>query len=258
MSTSEQLGMGLSQRQSIQEPMIGVEEELAAIIAWQDHQDRDALELLVRSHARLAWAAAARYTRNPAHMDDLASAGMQGIMRAADRFNRDAGTRFATYAKWWIKTFVSNEVSKVSVPVDVPSRIFLDAKMGRIEGVRGERARMAVFGGIDLNAPLGDDTETSAMDRLACPRPDPETAVNMKHREMTFEKAVEKAMKKLTKRERNIVMRRRLKDPPDTLDSISEDIKVTRERVRQIEVRAMGKLKNILVKEGFPVSLLRE
>src|SRR5690625_4737142 len=137
---------GLTQRQSILEPMLEAKEELEAIIAWQDEKDQAALEKLVRSHARLSWAIAARYTRNQVHMEDLAAAGLQGSMRAADRFDRNAGTRFATYAKWWIRTFVSNEVSKVSVVVDIPSRIYLDTRMGRVEGDQAGRARMAVFG----------------------------------------------------------------------------------------------------------------
>lgn len=249
--------IGLTQQQAIHEPMIGAEEELQAIIDWQDKGDKRALEKLIRSHARLSYSTAARYTKNSDHLSDLAAAGMQGIMRAADRFNRDAGTRFATYAKWWIKTFVSNEVGKVSVVVDIPSRIYLDTKMGRIEGERGDRAQMAVFGGIDLHAPLGEDGATSAMDRLECPRPTPESSVNIMRKETTFEEAVAKSMKKLTTRERNIIKRRRLKDPPDTLDIIADDIEVTRERVRQIEVKAMGKLKSTLVKEGFPISLLQ-
>lgn len=252
------MALDLKHRQSLSEKMMTAEEEKEVIAAWQDQGDRKALDRLVRSHARLAFAIAARYAKNPAHVEDLASAGMQGLLRAADRFDRNAGTRFSTYAKWWVKTFVSNEVSQVSLVVDVPSRTFIDAKMGRLEGEKADKAHMAVYGGVDLNAPLGDEGDLSAMDRLECPRPSPEMSVNKRRREDTFAKAIEQAIEVLGNREREIVYRRRLKDPPDTLECIADDLQVTRERVRQIEVKAMGKLKRGLVARGFAVSMLRE
>lgn len=251
------MSMTMSQRAALNESMMTAEEERRVIADWQDSKDNKALDRLIRSHARLAYAMAARYTRNPDHINDLASAGMQGIIRAADCFDRNAGTRFATYAKWWIRTYVSNEISRVSIVVDIPSRTYLDSKMGKLEGEKGDKAHMAVFGGIDLHAPIGgEDGDLSPMDWLECPRPTPESNVSRQRRDDSYDNAVRDALKILSKRESRIIMRRRLKDPPDTLESIADDYKITRERVRQIEVKAMGKLKRALINKGFAISSL--
>jgi len=239
------------------EPMMSPEEEAAVIEAWQQRKEPRALERIVRSHARLAYSMASRYTNNQDHLDDLASEGMIGIMKAADKFDPSCNTRFATYSRWWIMTFISASVGKVSTVVDMPARTYIDAKMGRLEGPDGERAHMAVFGGIDLDAPINDEADLTAIDLLECPRPTPEMIVGKKTVEGFHRDVVGKALEVLKPREVEVLTRRRLKEFPDTLEEIASDLKVTRERVRQIEVKAMGKLKRALISAGFPVSTLR-
>jgi RNA polymerase sigma factor (sigma-70 family) len=238
------------------EPMMTPEEEVAVIEAWQQRKEPKALERLVMSHARLAYAMASRYTNNQDHMEDLAAEGIIGIMKAADKYDPTQGTRFCTYCRWWIMTFISASAAKVATVVDMPSRTYIDAKMGRL-GEDGDKAHMAVFGGIDLDAPINDEADLSAIDLLECPRPNPEQATTKKFNEVLYAEFLVKTMATLKPREREILQRRRLSDFPETLEEIAESMGITRERVRQIEAKAFGKLRRALISAGFPVSSLR-
>src|SRR3546814_6463986 len=93
--------------------MMTQEEEVEAFVAWKERRDHNALERIVRSHARVAWSVAGRYTRNASNVEDLAQEGMLGIMRAADKYDHTRGIRFATYSRWWIRTFVATAAAQV-------------------------------------------------------------------------------------------------------------------------------------------------
>lgn len=238
-------------RDALSEPMLKVDEELRLVAAWQHRKDPSALEMLVRSHARLAYAMAARYSRNPSHIQDLAQEGMLGIVKAADRFRPECGTRFATYSKWWIMTFVSSAVAKVSTVVDMPSRTFLDAKMGKLPEAEQAIAFSAASGGVALDAPIGEDGDMTVLDLMECPRPNPEAAAEKHSTQDFYVASLKAAMRTLRPREAEVLKRRKLTETPETLEEIADDLGVTRERVRQIESQALNKLKKALMTGGF-------
>jgi RNA polymerase sigma-32 factor len=247
----------LNYREAINEPMMTPTEEVDVIHAWHTRREARALDRLVRSHARLAYSIASRYSRNPDHVEDLAQQGIIGLMKAAEKFNPTLGTRFATYARWWVTTEVSTAASRVSTVVDIPSKTFLEAKMQRLPEGRQELAQMAAFGAVALDAPLGEDGDSSAMDMLECPRPNPEEMAIRNGNETFYRKAILKAMEGLKPRERMVLVRRRLSEEPETLEQIAKDLMVTRERVRQIEMIAMGKLTKAIMAMDIPKSVLR-
>ncbi len=248
----------ISYTAAINEPLITAEQEAIAIKNWQEKKDQKALEILIKSHARIAYSMANRYTNNTTHMEDLAADGIIGLMKAADKFDPSRGTRFATYSRWWVMTCITQALPKVTQTVDISARTLIDSKMGRLEGPEKDRARAAVFGVIQLDAPISDDEGMTAIDLLECPQPNPEEASQIKSDADYRREMLMGCMSELNDRERQILIRRKLANQSETLEQISSDIGVTRERVRQIESRAMAKLKRSLMSKGFSVSMLRE
>lgn len=251
--------MEITYQAALKAPIITREVEVEAITRWQEEEHMPSLELLVLSHARMAWSTAYKYANNPEHVRDLAAQGIIGLMTAASKFSLEKGTRFATYARWWVLTEITNSLSQVTAQIDLPARTFMDVRRGKAEGGDKDRAHMAVFGAQHLDAPISSEDESmTAMDYLVCPKPTPEQATEQNSNMAYFEEMLGKAMSTLTDRERDIVTRRKLSSSPETLEQISADIGVTRERVRQIENRAFGKLKRALTEAGFSLSMLRE
>lgn len=247
--------MFLSYKAALREPMMTQEEEASAFLSWHQKRDHRALERIVRSHARIAWSIAGRYTRNDANVEDLAQEGMLGIMRAADKYDPSRGIRFATYCRWWIRTFIATAAAQVETVVDMPARTFSDARMGRLPEGDQQKALAAASGGLSLDAPLGDG-DLSAKDLLPCPEPDPEEGVGRIGAQELWTDSLRRAMRGLKPREIDVLIRRRLSENPETLEQVAVDLGVTRERIRQIEVAALGKLRKALLHDGFPVHSL--
>ncbi len=248
----------ISYTSAINEPLISKEQEADAIKRWQENKDPDALEVLVKSHARIAYSMANRYTNNPTHMEDLAADGIIGLMKAADKFDPEMGTRFATYSRWWVMTHITQALPKVSTTVDISARTLIDTKMDRLEGPDKDKAHAAVYGVIQLDAPIADDDGMTAIDLLECPQMNPEEKAQFNSESDYRKEMLEACLSELNERERQIITRRKLAHQPETLETISKDISVTRERVRQIESRAIAKLKRSLMAKGFSVAMLRE
>jgi RNA polymerase sigma-32 factor len=248
----------ISYTSAINAKLITAEEEVEAITKWQEERDPKSLEVLVNSHARIAYAMANRYTNNPTHREDLAAEGIVGLMKAADKFSLDKGTRFATYSRWWVMTRIHQALPKVGTVVDISARTLIDTKMGRIEGPDKDKAHAAVYGVIQLDAPISDEEGMSAIDLLKCPKKNPEEVTEFESELDYRKKMLKECLVELNERERQIILRRKLAPHPETLEQISNDIGVTRERVRQIESRAMSKLKRFLMEKGFSVAMLRE
>ena len=250
--------LDMSYKNAVKEPLLTVEEEKDVIYRWQQHRDPKALERLVRSHARLAYSYAYRYTKNQEHLKDLAAEGMIGLMTAADKFDPEMGVRFATYSRWWVMTKISDGLPVVSTPIDIPPRTFMDARSGKLTGNYADKAHTAVYGGVNLDAPITEDEGMTEGDRLECQRPNPEQAAEQQSDENYRQGILSQCMADLSEREQSVIYRRKLKAYPETLETISQDMGVTRERVRQIESRALARLKKLLTDAGFSVSMLRE
>lgn len=255
--------------------------EAALAHAWRDRRDAVALNRLITSHLRLAIAAASRFRRYGAPMNDLVQEAALGLMKAAERFEPQKGVRFSTYAAFWIKAALQDFVMRNWSMVRTGSTsgqksLFFNlrrtqAKLEREAMARGEvldSARLRVMVAEDLgvtlaevammegrlqgsdaslNAPQASDAEGREwIDLIPDDAPEPEAAVAMAHDQRRLRDWVSDALDGLSPRERCIVAARQLADQPRTLESLGAELGVSKERVRQIETGAYAKLRAAL------------
>jgi RNA polymerase sigma factor (sigma-70 family) len=167
--------MTMSYRQALSQPMLSQAEELELVRRWRESADESARERLVVTHMRICYKVASNYANNEEHIRDLAQEGVEGLMRAVDKFDPTAGTRFATYARWWVKTHISQKVSKVATVVEIPPRVYLKARSAADDDLDTDWvSRQASRGEVALDAPVGEDGEMALIDLLPSHRLDPE------------------------------------------------------------------------------------
>ena len=231
--------------------MLSPEDEARHIQAWKHDRDVAARDAVVRAYARLCYRIASRYSSNPDHIEDLAQEGSFGILRAMEKFDPTRGVKFSTYSRYWVQNFVAAASAGVVNVISVPSRAFIDARMGRLSAGQNDAAIAAAQPFVALDSPVGEPGGESVLDRLVCPKPGPEELAEGASAQEFFRKALSEAMSGLAERERAVIEARRLLDPPKTLEEISETFGVTRERIRQIEMAAMEKLAAALTRGGF-------
>lgn len=258
-------------------PVLKPEQEYMLAKRYQEHQDPEAAAQLVTSHLRLVAKIAMGYRGYGLPVSELISEGNIGLMQGVKKFEPDRGFRLATYAMWWIKAsiqeFILRSWSLVKMgttaaqkklffnlrrmkknleafedsdlhPDDV-RKIATDLGVPEQEVVNMNR-RMMMGGDASLNVPMREDGEGSWQDWLADDRPlQDETVADAEEAGMRHAMLVE-AMESLNERERHILTDRRLIDEPKTLEELSQVYNVSRERVRQIEVRAFEKLQKAM------------
>lgn len=260
-------------------PLLAPEEEYMLAKRWVDYEDTQAAHRLVTSHLRLVAKIAMGYRHYGLPMADLVSEGNVGLMRAVKKFDPEKGFRLSTYAMWWIKAslneFVLNSWSLVKIgtlaaqkklffnlrrmksnlqlldsgdlaPEDVAT-IARELEVSETDVVSMNR-RMA---GRDssLNVPVGE-SGTDSMSLLPDESDNQETSYG-KHEELSQGRSlIARALDTLSTREREIFVERRLKDDPVTLEELGGRYGVSRERIRQIEVKAFEKVRAI-VQAGF-------
>ncbi|GGE50620.1 RNA polymerase sigma factor RpoD [Primorskyibacter flagellatus] len=236
-------------RAAAQVPLLAADEERDAILRWQDHGDRVALELLLRSHARQAWSMAARRTDNPAHLEDLAAEGIIGLIRAADSFDRTQDVRFGTYAAWWVMNGISAASARIRTVIDVPPRVAGAQRRGEEDHI----VRMALQGVVPLDARVGEGT---VMDVLVSADLTPEESAAAESQHAAQCHLIDRAMADLDADEAEVIRRRRLQAVPETLEDLAEAMNMTRDRLRQVERRAMQRLRRVLLENGFHRAML--
>ncbi|MFW5835258.1 MAG: RNA polymerase sigma factor RpoH [Pseudomonadota bacterium] len=260
-------------------PMLEPQEEYVLAKSWRDHGDVDAAHRLVTSHLRLVAKIAMGYRGYGLPMNEIISEGNVGLMQAVKRFDPERGFRLATYAMWWIRAAIQEYILhswslvKMGTTAAQKKLFFnlrrLKSQMQEIdEGDLGPEAvkriadhlQVAEQDVIDmnrrlegpdhsLNAALRSDGETEWQDWLVDDRTTQETNL-LESDEMDYRRELlERAMSVLNDRERHILTERRLKEEPQTLETLSQHYGVSRERVRQIEVRAFDKLQKAI--RGF-------
>jgi RNA polymerase sigma-32 factor len=249
---------------------------------WREHGDRNAANKLVTSHLRLAAKIAMGYRGYGLPISEIISEGNVGLMQALNRFEPEKGFRFATYAMWWIRASIQDYVlrswSLVKIGTTANQRkLFFKlrsakSKIAAFESgdLRPEQVtlianNLAVTDRdvIDMNRRLGGDKSINApihendeigewQDHLVDQSPSPETIVVEQDEKVHQQKALTAAIDVLGDRERRIFEARHLADNPQTLDELAAQFNVSRERIRQIEVRAFEKVrkaaKNLVVK----------
>ncbi|WGF89043.1 RNA polymerase sigma factor RpoH [Marinivivus vitaminiproducens] len=260
-------------------PMLEPEEEFMLAKNWRDHEDSAAAHKLVTSHLRLVAKIAMGYRGYGLPMNEIISEGNLGLMQAVKRFDPDRGFRLATYAMWWIRAAIQEYILhswslvKMGTTAAQKKLFFnlrrLKGQMQAIdegdlppETVKAIAERLDVtendviemnrrLDGPDhsLNATLRSDGETEWMDWLV-DHTDSQEAVLAREDELHHRRGLlENAMGTLNDRERHILHERRLAEPPATLEALSEQYGISRERVRQIEVRAFEKLQKAMQSE---------
>ena len=259
-----------------QYPMLAHEEEERLARAWRDKGDNNAAHTLVKSHLRLVAKIAMGYRGYGLPVSELISEGNVGMMQAVKRFDPDRGFRLSTYAMWWIRAAIQEYILhswslvKMGTTAAQKKLFFnlrrLKGQMQAIEegDLKPEHVeRIAHLLDVpeqdvvnmnrrlsspdnSLNAPIKLDGEGEWQDWLVDDSDSQETVLADRE-ELTGRKALlTNAMKSLTERERHIMAERRLKDNPTTLEDLSQHYNISRERVRQIEVRAFEKLQKAM------------
>ena len=247
--------MSLSYQAAMQEPLLGVAQERRAIKSWQNDADKSALELLLRSHARQAWAQAINYKNNPVHVEDLMVEGIIGLIRAANNFDLKFKVRFSTYAVWWVSAGISAALARIKVVIDIPARTYIEACGNRFHDDKAAQAQMIIKGIIPLDDAIGK-TGSFTSKTLQCPRLNPEELVMEKSTSSALSQTLHEAMKMLNPAERKIIKRLKLKHNPDCVQNLAEEMNMTRTKLRQIERHALMRLRQELLKCGFKLEML--
>ncbi len=255
-------------------PLLEPEEEYMLAKAWVDHGDKEAAHRLVTSHLRLAAKIAMGYRGYGLPTAEVISEANVGLMQAVKRFDPEKGFRLATYAMWWIRASIQEYILRSWSLVKMGTtaaqkKLFFNLrkaknKIGAIEEgeLRPENVakiahdlnvtedevismnRRMSGGDASLNAQVRGDGESTAewQDWLEDEDADQATAFAERDEMEARQELLLEAMKGLNERERHILTERRLKDDPVTLEELSQQYDVSRERIRQIEVRAFEKL----------------
>ncbi|GJE52508.1 RNA polymerase sigma factor RpoH [Methylobacterium tardum] len=252
-------------------PMLEPTEEFTLAKSWRDAGDREAAHRLVTSHLRLVAKIAMGYRGYGLPIGEVVSEGNVGLMQAVKRFDPDKGFRLATYAMWWIKAAIQEYILRSWSLVKMGTtanqkKLFFNLRKakGKIsaldEGdlkpdqVKQIATRLGVpeqdvidmnrrlSGDTSLNAPLREEGEGEWQDWLVDNAPSQETVLAREQEGQNRLSALRDALGVLNPRERRIFEARRLAEDPITLEDLSGEFGVSRERVRQIEVRAFEKV----------------
>jgi RNA polymerase sigma-32 factor len=258
-------------------PMLAKDEEFMLAKRWREHEDPAAAHRLVTSHLRLVAKIAMGYRGYGLPIGEVISEGNVGLMQAVKKFEPDKGFRLATYAMWWIRASIQEYILRSWSLVKMGTtaaqkKLFFNLRKAKSEisaleegDLRPEQvSQIAIKLGVldsevismnrrlsgpdaSLNAPLRADSENEWQDWLEDKdQVSQETRLAEDEEKSLRMGLLEEAMTELTDRERHILTERRLKDDPTTLETLAAHYGVSRERVRQIEVRAFEKLQRAM------------
>ena len=259
-------------------PLLEPEQEYMLAKRWREHEDSAAAHKLVTSHLRLVAKIAMGYRGYGLPIGEVVSEGNVGLMQAVKRFEPDKGFRLATYAMWWIRAAIQEYILRSWSLVKMGTtanqkKLFFNLRKAksqisaleegdlRPENVKAIAHKLGVSeqevtemnrrlgGDASLNSPLRGDGEAEWQDWLVDDSASQETILAEHEESDNRLTALRGALKVLNERERRIFEARRLRDEPLTLEQLSEEFGVSRERVRQIEVRAFEKVQ-AAVREG--------
>jgi RNA polymerase sigma-32 factor len=275
-------------RSAMKAELLDAETELALAYAWRDDRDEKALHRLITAYMRLAISMASKFKRYGAPMNDLIQEASVGLMKAADKFDPDRGVRFSTYAVWWIKASVQDYVMRNWSMVRTGSTssqksLFFNmrrvqARLEREAAAAGrvmDRQEMRELIAVEIGVPLPDvemmegrlsgsdfslnatqsteDEGRAWIDALEDSAPQAEETVAHDHDNDTLRQWLMTALSGLNDREQFIVRERKLRDAPRTLESLGTELGLSKERVRQLEAAAFGKMRKSLESQSTEV-----
>ena len=275
-------------RQARKAELLDAETELALAYAWRDQRDEAALHRLITAYMRLAISMASKFRRYGTPMNDLIQEASLGLMKAAEKFDPDRGVRFSTYAVWWIKASIQDYVMRNWSMVRTGSTSGQKALFFNLRRVQAKLEREAQALGISLDQHqlrekvameigvtmaevammegrlAGSDASLNAtqasdedgrewIDALEDEAPQAAEVVQAAHDRMKVRDWLVQAMGALPARERHIVAERRLREDPRTLESLGAEMGLSKERIRQLEAAAYGKLRKSLVSNSTEI-----
>jgi RNA polymerase sigma-32 factor len=292
---SNALTIALSPEQGLQRylseirkfPMLHKDEEFMLAKAWREHGDTQAAHKLVTSHLRLVAKIAMGYRGYGLPIGEVISEGNVGLMQAVKKFEPDKGFRLATYAMWWIRAAIQEYILRSWSLVKMGTTAAQKKLFFNLRRIKGQMAaleegdmrpdqvetiatklavtpeevismnRRLAAPDSSLNAPVGGEGDSEWQDWLADDGADNQEERIADSEEFSGRMALlQAAMGELNERERRIIEERRLKDEPSTLEELSYEFGVSRERVRQIEVRAFEKLQKAMKKAALEQGLV--
>ncbi len=268
-------------RRAMQAELLDAETELRLAYAWRDQRDEAALHRLITAYMRLAISMASKFRRYGAPMNDLIQEASLGLMKAADKFDPDRGVRFSTYAVWWIKASIQDYVMRNWSMVRTGSTssqksLFFNmrrvqARLEREAAARGDRLdrhQLRHLIATEVGVPLhdvemmegrlagsdyslnatqsADDEGREWIDALEDESSQGSEQVEQEKDIDTLRDWLVAAMGGLNERERFIVRERKLRDAPRTLESLGDELGLSKERVRQLEAAAFAKMRKSL------------
>ena len=268
-------------RRAMKAELLDAETELQLAYAWRDHRDEAALHRLITAYMRLAISMASKFKRYGASMNDLIQEASLGLMKAAEKFDPDRGVRFSTYAVWWIKASIQDYVMRNWSMVRTGSTSSQKSLFFNLRRVQARLEREAASAGEELDrhqlrqmiasevgVPLhdvemmegrlsgsdfslnatqsSDDEGREWIDTLA-DESEPQSAAVEHEKDMdTLRDWLTSAMGRLNERERFIIRERKLRDQARTLESLGNELGLSKERVRQLEAAAFTKMRKSL------------
>jgi len=267
---------------AIEAPYLEHDEEQDLALKWHDEHDDDALHKIAAAHARLVMALAVRFKRFNLPLADLVQEGYIGLLEAAARFDPSRGVRFSTYATWWIRASIQDYILKNwsivrSGTSSAQKSLFFNLRRLRIKIAQEDSTlskeeiyhRIATQLGVSLQdvsvmdmrlgnpdnsldtpLTLGDEDGLTQMDMLVDESPLQDERVESEIDGARHAKWLAEALETLNQRELYVIQSRRFGDKIATLESLGEELGVTKERIRQIEVQALEKLRKALTRRN--------
>jgi RNA polymerase sigma-32 factor len=261
-------------------PVLTAEQEVDLSRRWLNDGDKAAADKLVLSNMRAVIKISSEFSKQHVPFADLVQEGTMGLLRAVDRFDPERGTRFLSYAAWWIRAYIRDYLLRTRSLVrlgttqrqrTVYSRLGKARTVADREGLTGEArierlveligvdretiiSMMGRLGGYDvsLDAPVGGEADSAPRANFIPADDDsPEEALGEAEENRLNRENLRKAVESLPEREQIIIRHRHLLEKPDTLQQVGDILGISRERVRQLEVRALRRMRSWLRTEGY-------
>jgi len=253
------------------------DEEFELINDWRDNKTPRSLQKILNSYLRLAVSYARKYSSYGLPLDDLIHEGVLGIMHALEKFDTSKDFRLSTYASWWIRASIQDYIlknwsvvrtgstasqkalffnlKKIKQQINDVSREFMGqeeinkvSNILKVKSIEVQNMESRLTGGdLHLNQKVDNDTENDLMSLLADERKNPEDSYEEFNDKNIKKNFINKAIDTLNEREKTIIRLRKFREKSITLDELGQKLKISKERVRQIETKALDKLKKSLL-----------